>query len=532
MNRGVFNHHIIQINNEIECTVGPTGARNFFLNNINHSLIHFKETNKQKERNTLEIFHTFFTAFKKAFHDKNIDYPSHKTMLTTIHGPLLLATSLLLIFPAIALVPFSLGNSHSSITSSRTSVTSTIVYYTSVDTDEGKLNRGQRRPSRKWEEMVLRLRQYRSTHGHTIVQPSDDPELHGWIKNLRKNYRHQFRNDTTQVTASYRSQLPPDKWETLQELEFCWEPKTLQWETSFQELCLFQKKFGHCHATRKDYRKDYPKLCNFVQNQRREYTFFLEGNRTQLTMERIQRLNSIGLEWFKSHEMVWEKRYQQLDAFYREYNHCHVPQGFSKNPQLGSWCMNQRTAYRFYQNGEQTALTQERIDKLKALHFQWHYREYKWMDKFERLKSYQAEHTHLHIGSSDTENTDLRIWLIFQRLFYHRRRRNESARMTDHRIEMLESIPNFSWRGGQHGKGPSKEDWSQLFVAIRGKGITPGQKAKEHWFEGMDPFEKEVKNVWTEEELVELWNQEEDDEDEIDVYEDEQTRKFLQSEGP
>jgi hypothetical protein len=374
---------------------------------------------------------------------------------------------------------------------------------------------------------VSRLRQYRNTHGHTIVRTSDDPELHQWIRNIRNNYRHQYRNEGQ--ATSYRSQLSTDKWETLQELDFCWEPGTLRWETSFQELCQFQEQFGHCHTTRRDYKKDYPKLCNFVQNQRREYKLWLAGNRTQLTKERIQRLNSIGMEWFKSHEMAWEKRYQQLEQFYNEDGHCHVPQGDSKNPRLGNWCMNQRTAYRFYQKGEQTALTQERIDKLKVLNFQWHFQEYKWMDKFERLKAYQIEHTNLNIRGSDTKNTDLRIWLIIQRLFYHRRRRNESDRMTDQRIELLESIPNFSWTGGRDGQGPSKADWSQLFVAIQEKGIT---KAKQHWFEGLDPFEKEVKNVYTEDELVQLWNEEEDDEDDIDVYEDEQTRNFLQSEGP
>lgn len=359
-----------------------------------------------------------------------------------------------------------------------------------------------------------------------MVRPADDPKLHQWIRNIRNNYRHQYLNDTQAM--SYRSQLAPDKWETLQELKFSWDPGTLRWEASFQELFHFQEQYGHCHTMRRDYRQDYPKLCNFVQNQRREYKLWLAGSRTQLTKERRKRLNSIGMEWFKPHEMVWEKRYQQLEQFYAENGHCHVPQGYSNNPQLGDWCMNQRTAYRFFQKGEQTALTQVRIDKLTVLNFQWHYRECKWMDKFERLKAYQTENTYLSISYSDTENADLRIWLIIQRMFYRRRTRNESHGMTDQRIELLESIPNFSWRGG-HGKGISKEDWSQLFGAIRDKGIT---KPKQHWFDGMDPFEKEVKNVWTEDELVDLWNEEEDDDDEIDVYEDEQTRHFLQSEGP
>ena len=465
-------------------------------------------------------------------------------MVPIIHGRLVLATSLLLLLPVIGLVPCSFWNSPSSIPFSRTSFIPTSLYYTSDDRDENrgttdhkweeKIDEKRGRTDQKWDEMVSGLRQYRNKHGHTMVRPSDDPKLHQWIKNIRNNYRHQYRNDTQAAAAagvsssSYRSRLTPAKWETLQELDFCWEPGAFQWDSSFRELCQFQDQFGHCHTTRRDYRKDYPKLCNFVQNQRREYKFWLAGNRTQLSKDRIQRLNSIGMEWFKSHEMVWEKRYHQLEQIYTEDGNCHVPQGYSNNPQLGNWCMNQRTAYRFYQKGEQTALTQERIDKLKALNFQWHYKEYRWMDKFERLKAYQAEHSDFSIPYADTKNADLRIWLTIQRLFYHRRSRNESHRMTDQRIELLESIPDFSWRG-REVQGVSTEDWSQLFVAIREKGIS---KPKQHWFDGMDPFEKEVKNVWTEDELVDLWNEEDDDDDDDDVYEDEQTRNFLQSEGP
>ena len=84
-------------------------------------------------------------------------------------------------------------------------------------------------------------------------------------------------------------------------------------------------------------------------------------------------------------------------------------------------------------------------------------------------------------------------------------------RLKDQRKEALEAIPGFSWN--RSGKGPSKDDWSQLFVAIKEKGIASGGKGKQHWFDGAKRFEKEVKTEGTEQELVYLWN-EEDDEDE------------------
>ena len=102
--------------------------------------------------------------------------------------------------------------------------------------------------------------------------------------------------------------------------------------------------------------------------------------------------------------------------------------------------------------------------------------------------------------------------------------------MTQDRIEALESISDFSWRRSRNG--PSRADWSQLFVAIKEKGIGPGGKAKQHWFDGVNPFQQEVKTEWSEQELLALWNEEnddDDDEEDDDYYEDEQSRLFLRA---
>jgi hypothetical protein len=150
---------------------------------------------------------------------------------------------------------------------------------------------------------------------------------------------------------------------------------------------------------------------------------------------------------------------------------------------------------------------------------------------FERLKMYQEENGHLEISTVDSENIDLRQWLNEQRHFYNT---NRTSRLSDMRIELMETIPDFSWKR-RRGGGPSRDDWSQLFVAIREKGIAPGGKTKEHWFDGVNPFEKEVKTEWTESELVALWNEDiEDDGDkddgEDDIYlEDEESTSFLRA---
>ena len=195
--------------------------------------------------------------------------------------------------------------------------------------------------------------------------------------------------------------------------------------------------------------------------------------------------------------------------------------------------MNQRTRYRRRQQGFRNGMTRERVRELEKLGFQWSIPEMRWKIMHNRLKMYQEENGHLEIPTSDIANADLRQWANAQRHFY---RTKNSSRLTEERIRLMESIPDFEWRR-QLRSGPSKSDWSELFVAIREKGITPGTKARQHWFDGLDRW-ADVKTEYSEQDLLELWNEEEDEEEDIDAesssdllydehYEEEESDIFL-----
>ena len=380
----------------------------------------------------------------------------------------------------------------------------------------------------RWSDMLPRLKAFKEKHGHTLVQASDDLELYQWTHNLIRNYGPQLLNET-----QTRKTLSKEKLETLQSMGFSWETRSSMWDRRYQQLREFQKNHGHCHVPA----RKYPQLGVFVQNQRQEFRRYLAGNYTALTKERIDLLQLIKFEWARSQELTWEERRGDLEEYWQKVGNSDVPQDYAKNVQLGQWAMNQRTLYRLRNSGEQTGLTSERVQKLEVVDFKWKYREERWYVMLNRLKQYQEENGHLEIEGSDTENSDLRQWLNEQRYYY----RNEyTSRLPQERIEALEEIPYFSWR--RRGKGPSKADWSDLFVAIKEKGIAPGGKAKEHWFDGVNPFDKEIKTQWTEQELVALWNEEngddedegednydDDDDDEGEYFEDEESRLFLRA---
>ena len=317
----------------------------------------------------------------------------------------------------------------------------------------------------------------------------------------------------TTKTNQNRPRLAADKLQQLQELEFPWDLQKTKWDQRYRDLQAFQKRVGHCRVPA----NFVGGLGIWVRNQRREYQRLQRGEPSTLYPERLQALQALGFEWYKSREEMWDKRYQELVVFLKEHGHSNVPEDYADNVSLGQWCMNQRTAYRRYCLDQPTAMNQERAEKLEALGFVWKYRQQQWNDMRERLKQYYDENGHVNIATTDHENNDLRVWLIFQRFHYNRRRAGFKTPLTKQRIKALEEdIPNFSWRGREGNSGPKTEDWAKLFEAMRDRGIAPGARPKQHWFEGINPFTIQVKDTYTEEDLLELWNQQDDDDDDDD----------------
>lgn len=387
----------------------------------------------------------------------------------------------------------------------------------------------RRRKYLRWDDMLPKLRAFHEEHGHTRVKKEDDWELYQWSKQIAQNYGFQLSNSTVSTTknSTTRSYLSPTKIQELQSIGFDWDQRSTMWERRYDELQNFRRANGHCYVTR----LNNSQLYNFVQFQRQEYRRYLAGNATTMTPYRIESLKKLDFDWGRPHEKLWEERRQELDQYYKLHGHSNVPQDYADNYALGQWCMNQRTKYRQYQAGEGNTMTLKRIRKLEEVNFQWNINEMKWKEMFQRLKDYDDEHGHTEIHISDQSNADLRQWINEQRYYY---RTGDTSRLTEERIESLESIDKFEWRR-EHVSGPSKDDWSQLFVAIREKGIAPGAKAKEHIFDGMNRFAQDVKTEWSEQELVALWNEEEDDDengewhDDFEDYEDQDATSFLRA---
>lgn len=360
----------------------------------------------------------------------------------------------------------------------------------------------KRRKSTKWDRMTQQLKQYHKKHGHSLVSVEENAELANWCKTVRRNYSHQV-ND--KQSSAGRSALPDYKLELLEELKFVWNVQTFIWNKSYQQMCAFRATHGHCHLP------EGHALRMWAHNQRCTYRNLLQGRASPMPPDRFQALSAIGFfDTYRSLEDQWKRRYDELVDFHQAFGHANVPEDYSENYQLGQWVMNQRLAYKRYIAGLQSPLTTERISALESIDFRWNVHSYQWFRMLERLRTYAETHGDVRITGA--EHHDVKLWVIQQRHAYQRKAQGRQSSLTDQRQQALESIPHFEWKLAKKA-GPSKDDWEELFAGIREKGIAPGMRPKQHWFEGQSLLTEEIKDIYTDEDLLDLWNMEDDEEE-------------------
>jgi hypothetical protein len=97
------------------------------------------------------------------------------------------------------------------------------------------------------------------------------------------------------------------------------------------------------------------KWCNTVRRRRKK---------GRLTSGQIAKLDALGFRWNDYHVAFWDKKYAEVEAYYKVHGHCNVSERMGP---LGDWCSRQRLQRRQGQG----RLTPEQIAKLDALGFRW-----------------------------------------------------------------------------------------------------------------------------------------------------------------
>ena len=160
----------------------------------------------------------------------------------------------------------------------------------------------------QWSEKFQELCDFIQTHGHCHVPrdytndssssnhtaTSTKSQLSRWLKRQRYQYKLKMEGKSSTMTN--------DRIKALEALPgFVWNSHIATWEERLGELMSFQKSNGHCNVP--SIYEDNQKLATWVKCQRRQYKLYQAGSpRSNMTVERIQRLSSMGFVWeIRSH---------------------------------------------------------------------------------------------------------------------------------------------------------------------------------------------------------------------------------------
>lgn len=186
-------------------------------------------------------------------------------------------------------------------------------------------------------------------------------------------------------------------------------------------------------------------LGAWINTQRRVKSGNISGN---LTWEKIQKLNDIGMIWDVT-DSSWQEVLEELKSYRNTYGNLDIkakyvsPTGF----RLGSWINNMRFKVKKY--GLEQALGDEQRKALEELGMIWDHNKQKWEEYYSAARAYYKEHGNLEVPAKyvTADGIPLGRWLSNQ---------TNSRSMTDEQLKRLQSI-------GYRSESKTAIQWNRKF---------------------------------------------------------------------
>ena len=155
--------------------------------------------------------------------------------------------------------------------------------------DEESLNRFRIYQAEQWGDRFEDMIHFQRHRGHCLVPHNfpENPALAQWVKRQRYQYKLKYEGK--------HSTLTQEREQALEELGFVWDSHRAAWEERFNELVAYLKKHGNCNVP-----TNYPEnrqLSIWVKCQRRQYRLFCDGEKSNMTHERLAKLELLGFVW-------------------------------------------------------------------------------------------------------------------------------------------------------------------------------------------------------------------------------------------
>jgi hypothetical protein len=224
-----------------------------------------------------------------------------------------------------------------------------------------------------FDHFLFQLLAYKAARDNYHVNKDEQPELHAWLMHVKREYKKhmqaKYPEEATEDTPSTPCELTATQ---IQVLEMLHVPLTNRggdhWNRFYDLLKQYGERHGHILVPRLC---EVPGLGDWVTDQRRQYKAWSQGQSTQLSQERREKLEAIGFTWSVRNRPEWDSRFNELLEYKKKFGDCKVPQHYKDNKALGKWVAKQREQYKLYKRGEHSFLTADRLEKLQGIGFVW-----------------------------------------------------------------------------------------------------------------------------------------------------------------
>ncbi len=260
-----------------------------------------------------------------------------------------------------------------------------------------------------WEIYYKELEEYINVNKDSCVPRNGSTKKLGyWVTSVRMKRK--------------RKQLPEEKIDALNQINFDWEPVKNIWNKRYRDLLNFREIYAHTHVP-KEYDE---KLYFWVKNQRMNvYTGKINPERKELLLK-------IGLlDPFTPSQsaLIQINIMNLLNEFYNKHGHINVPQLDKEYKNLGRWINDQRVMRK------RRKMNPNREKLLESMNIIWDAKENHWDKKLNELDRFHKKYGHFNVTRRNVDFPGMGKWI------YDLKR---SKKISDERIQKLLKI-GFDW---------------------------------------------------------------------------------------
>ncbi len=230
-----------------------------------------------------------------------------------------------------------------------------------------------------------------------------------------------------------------------------WKVTTVtgKWRTNFLKCQKHYHQYGHLRISSTEV-----KLKSWLIYQRKLY------HTQQLQKDRIDALESIGMNWFSDRKnkvkKSWEQNYHDLIQHYQQHGHTNVPYS-QPYTSLAQWCHAQKLAF---SRGTLSEMKYQSLVSIGMI-FVLHRNDYIWMDHIRALTLFRQAYGHCNVPQRYIHHPTLGTWV-------HQLRFNQGQHLTQQQRQQLNQL-QFTW------DSIPQQNWHQTYLQLKQSILHPNR---------------------------------------------------------